>query len=77
MQEMKISKMLTYLEEGLNEVELFAKALAKRQTNQVDITLIYYSVVWLFFSAVWSKVRPSSFLFIRASGFGLIDQFVT
>ena len=29
----------------------------------------------LFISAVWSKIRPSSFLLIRPSGFGLMYQF--
>ena len=29
-----------------------------------------------FFLALWSKIRPSDFLFIWPSGFGLLDQFV-
>ena len=46
---------------------------------RVEITLVYYSAVWskicCFIFGHTVKIRPSGFLFIQPSGFGLLDQF--
>ena len=44
---------------------------------RVYFTLVHFSALQIsIYSTLQSKIRPSSFLFIRASGFGLLDKSV-
>ena len=52
--------------------------------GMLDPTILNYSALrsnsafrFFIFSALWLKIRPSGFITIRPSGFGLMDQFDT